>query len=109
MRPTFYPTVWFRGKLPRRSVPRPQSFADSLLRFGLPGHQLTVCRQTAYLVCGLIAEASVGGRAHRKHRNSTPRTSALEGRGSSRDLPPDIPTSVRFPIYAREVLHVQTE
>ncbi len=61
MRPTFYPTVWFRGKLPRRSVPRPQSFADSLLRFGLPGHQLTVCRQTAYLVCGLIAEASVGG------------------------------------------------
>jgi len=42
MRPSFYPTVWFRVKLPGRSVRRPQSFADSSLRFGLAGRQLTV-------------------------------------------------------------------
>jgi hypothetical protein len=35
IRPIFYPTAWFRGKLPGRSVRRPQSFADSLLRLGL--------------------------------------------------------------------------
>ena len=42
MRPSFYLTAWFRGKLPGRSVRRPQSFADSLLRFGHAGRQLTV-------------------------------------------------------------------
>ena len=42
MSPSFHPPAWFRGKLPGRSVRRPQSFADSLLRFGLAGRQLTV-------------------------------------------------------------------
>jgi len=61
MRPSFYPSAWFRGKYPGRPVCRPQSFAESLLQFRLADRPLTVCGFVEYLTSSQFPDHSLAG------------------------------------------------